>query len=168
MRKRNEGYALVLVLVVLVVLCILSSYILTFSLRNLNYQKASASRLQEQYTAAGEIEVAVGYLQEFVKRIPQGVALAAAVDQVNGKVVLTTQGENPISIEVLGTAKLEGDRLNLALVSSSESVQIDCTLRFEALASRIPAEENLYSLTNLTGVEYVSYKISTVEKGGNE
>ena len=168
MRKHNEGYALVLVLVVLVVLCLLSSYLLSFSLRNLNNQKMAANRLQDQYTAAGQIEQTVGSIQAFIKNVPQGTELTATVDPENGKLILETQGEEPARIEVPGAAELEADRLNLALVFSSETVRIDCVVQLEALAIKDLSEENLYKLTNLTGVEYVSYKVSIPEEVDGE
>lgn len=56
MRKNNEGYALVFVLVVLVVLCIITVGIMEFSLRNLQSQQATIQRMKEKYEAAGQIE----------------------------------------------------------------------------------------------------------------
>lgn len=165
MRKHNEGYALVLVLVVLLVLCILSSFMLTFSLRNLKQQEASANRLQAQYDAAGKIEIEMGRLQDFIKRIPQGTTVTAVAEPENSKVTFTTQDAVPVSLEVQGAAKLEGGKLNLILVSASETVQIDCVLQFAAVVS---GDASHYSLTNLTGVEYVSYEISALEGGGTE
>lgn len=56
MRKNNEGYALVFVLVVLVVLCIIAVAIMDTSLRNLESQQNTIQRMKEKYVAAGKIE----------------------------------------------------------------------------------------------------------------
>lgn len=62
MKKRNEGYALPFVLVVMVVLCLVSVSILSFSLKNLQRQQESIDRTKAQYEAAGEIEKVVAQL----------------------------------------------------------------------------------------------------------
>lgn len=64
MRKHNEGYTLVLVLVVMVVLCLVSMSIMTFSLRNLQNQQASVERMEAKYQAQGEIEKIMGQLEQ--------------------------------------------------------------------------------------------------------
>ena len=63
MRKYNEGYSLVLVLVVLTVIALLATFILSFSLSNLQNQQASLNRMQEEYAAAGEIEKSIVKLE---------------------------------------------------------------------------------------------------------
>lgn len=56
MIKRDEGYALPFVLVVLLVLVALAVAIMDTSLRNLESQKATIQRMEAKYEAAGEIE----------------------------------------------------------------------------------------------------------------
>lgn len=56
MRKYNEGYALPFVVVVMLVLCLAVVSILTFSLQNLQNQKASIDHMQDKYEAQGEVE----------------------------------------------------------------------------------------------------------------
>jgi competence protein ComGC len=165
MKKRNEGYTLVLVLVVLVILCLMASYLLTFSLRNLHTQKAAALREQHRYAAVGEVETVVGSLQAFAENVPEGVSVAVTADPENGTVLLETQEETPATLAIVGTAKLEADRLRLMLVSSTGTTRIDCTLQLEAAATKNLTKEHFYQLAGLTGVEYVSYDISMVEGG---
>lgn len=165
MKKHNEGYTLVLVLVVLVILCLMASYLLTFSVRNLHTQKAAALREQHHYAAAGEIETVVGSLQLFAENVPEGVAVMVTADPESGAVLLETQEETPAVIAVVGTVKLEGDRLHLMLTSSAGTTRIDCKLQMEAAATKDLTKENFYQLAGLTGVEYVSYDISVVEGG---
>lgn len=49
MKKHNEGYVLVLVLVVILVISLLSAAILSFSLKNLQNQQAAVDRMEEEY-----------------------------------------------------------------------------------------------------------------------
>lgn len=62
MRKHNEGYSLVLVLVVMVVLSLIAVALMSFSLNNLKAQKAYTDRMQAQYAAQGEVEVLLAKL----------------------------------------------------------------------------------------------------------
>ena len=63
MRKHNEGYALVLVLVVLIVLALLATVILGSAQRNLDAQKNSIEYMKCKYQAQGEIEKIVTTLE---------------------------------------------------------------------------------------------------------
>ena len=63
MFKRNDGYALSYVLVVLLVLCIIAVSVMSAPLRNLQMQQASIARMQEKYAAQGMIEQVVAQLE---------------------------------------------------------------------------------------------------------
>ena len=63
MLKRNEGYALSYVLVVLLVLCIIAISVMSAPLRNLQMQQASIARMQDKYAAQGMIEQVVAQLK---------------------------------------------------------------------------------------------------------
>ena len=56
MMKNNEGYALPFVLIVMVIICLVGISIMSSSLNNLQNQKASIERMQDQYEAAGKVE----------------------------------------------------------------------------------------------------------------
>ena len=56
MKRYDEGYALALVLVVLVVVCLVAASILTLAVDNLTAQQNFVSRMQEEYTAKGKME----------------------------------------------------------------------------------------------------------------
>lgn len=56
LRKDTGGYALLYVMVIVFVLCAISMTICTVALRNLQSQEASVKRMEEKYTAEGEIE----------------------------------------------------------------------------------------------------------------
>ena len=61
--KQNDGYALPFVLVVSVVMCIIATTVMTFSLNNLQSQQRTVERMQAKYEAAGAIEEIVGAIE---------------------------------------------------------------------------------------------------------
>lgn len=63
MFKRNDGYALSYVLVVLMVLAIIATAVMAPPLRNLQMQQASIERMQEKYIAQGMVEQVVAQLE---------------------------------------------------------------------------------------------------------
>jgi type II secretory pathway pseudopilin PulG len=58
-KKHDEGYALVFVLVVVLVLSGIAIALMTGALRNLQAQNAAIERMQDKYVAEGMIEVAM-------------------------------------------------------------------------------------------------------------
>lgn len=139
MKKHNEGYSLVLVLVVLTVLSLVASFILSFSLRNLQSQTASVTRMQDEYKAAGEIEKIVAQLEAI-------------------------KGETASEELTLNNATLsEGN--TLAIEAQSGTVLIKCTLKLTA--DEVKCDTNTFTITKLTDVQYTSYEILSVpEEGG--
>ena len=63
MKKHDEGYALVFVLVVVAVLGVIATALLTGALKNLQAQNASIERMQDKYVAEGIIEIALAELE---------------------------------------------------------------------------------------------------------
>ena len=63
MLKRNEGYALSYVLVVLLVLCGIAIAVMSISLNNLKNQQASIDRMVDKYAAQGMVEQVVAQLE---------------------------------------------------------------------------------------------------------
>lgn len=63
MLKRNEGYALSYVLVVLLVLCGIAIAVMSISLHNLKNQQASIDRMVDKYAAQGLVEQVVAQLE---------------------------------------------------------------------------------------------------------
>ena len=168
MKKRNEGYTLVLVMIVLVILCLLSAYILSFSLKNINTQKTAALRMQDQYAVMGEIEATVTNLQVFVEKYPETVTVEVTPKPEEGVFVLTaTEADNSKTEYVFSGTATCTDNIKIALVAQSDSCRIECTLQFAGTVNRNLAS-GTYTLRGLTGVEYVSYKISMVTEGGGD
>lgn len=56
MRRARDGYVLVYVLIVVVVLCLFAMTVCTIAVRNLQSQTASIERSRSTYAAEGEIE----------------------------------------------------------------------------------------------------------------
>ena len=63
MFKRNDGYALSYVLVVLMVLAIIATAVMAPPLRNLQMQQASIERMKDKYIAQGMVEQVVAQLE---------------------------------------------------------------------------------------------------------
>lgn len=63
MRKHNEGYVLIYVLVVMVVMGLVATGVLTVSLNNYRAQQAAGQRMQELYEAEGIAEQLVAELR---------------------------------------------------------------------------------------------------------
>ena len=56
MKKHDEGYVMLLVVVVLLVLGIMSAALMSMTVTNLKNQRNSINRMQEKYAAQGELE----------------------------------------------------------------------------------------------------------------
>lgn len=153
MRKYNEGYALVLVVAILALLCVLGTFIISFAVRNLQGQVSSVTQMQERYTAQGEIEKIVASLE-------------ALIGQEEGaEIVLNSSNEN-LEIRVLE------DDCQIEITSVCGSVKIFCTLELECgeftLQTEIGAEAGTYYVSNLTDVSYASYWFTITATGGDE
>ena len=61
--KRNDGYALSYVLVILLVLSVIAISTLSAPLRNLQTQQTSIERMQEKYLAQGKIEQMIAEIE---------------------------------------------------------------------------------------------------------
>ena len=66
MKKHDDGYVLPFVLMVMIVLCIMSTSLMTAALRNLKNQQKFTEQMVEKYAAEGEIEKIVAQLSREV------------------------------------------------------------------------------------------------------
>lgn len=76
MKKHDEGYVLPLVLVVMIVMCLIATSLMSFSLQNLKSQQASIERMAEKYEAEGIIEIILTKLG--------GINVSELKDTING------------------------------------------------------------------------------------
>lgn len=98
MLKRNDGYALTYVLVVLMVLCVIAISVLSAPLRNLQKQYAYIAQMQDRYTAQGMVEQVIAKaeraadtnaLDDLVTTDPTLPCQCTGFDSVNGKLYAT-------------------------------------------------------------------------------
>lgn len=137
MRKHDEGYALVLVLVVLIVLGLLSTTILTGAQRNIEVHRSSVETMQNKYQAMGEIEKIIGALETHIGE--QLEILKATGDQWE--------------------LAYDHEKNEIRMKSSYGNVQIDCILRIEgAIIDGVDAID----VRHLLGYTITSYVISTI------
>ena len=141
MRKYNEGYSLVLVLVVLTVIALLATFILSFSLSNLQNQQASLNRMQEEYAAAGEIEKSIVKLESQID---------AKVEEIT---VVIDDGD--VSCE------------DLTVIYSAEigTVKIQCKVLL--VAESMHKNENIengYQIIKWSDVIVVEYDVTSVSR----
>ena len=141
MRTYNEGYSLVLVLVVLTVIALLATFILSFSLSNLQNQQASLNRMQEEYAAAGEIEKSIVKLESQID---------AEVEEIT---VVIDDGD--VSCE------------DLTVIYSAEigTVKIQCKVLL--VAESMHKNENIengYQIIKWSDVIVVEYDVTSVSR----
>lgn len=139
MKKHNEGYSLVLVLVVLTLMSLVAAFILSFSLRNLQSQTAAVERMEQKYAAAGEIEKVVAQLEN-----------------------LADDAETMLKGE-----KLTDTTMKHSLTASNGTVQINCELLITAKSvAAVAGTTDEFTVTGPVNVEYTSYEVSTKETEG--
>lgn len=143
MKKYNEGYALPFVLVVFLVLSLIATSILTFSLQNLQSQQASIQRTKDQYAAQGEIEKVVAQLKNS--------------DTINDTDRLRAWCANTAGVEY-SEWKAESGVISFKLIAQSGSVQIACVIKLTNVATTV--QNGLYSIENAT-TSYESYTVTT-------
>ena len=140
MKKHDEGYALILVLIVLMVLGLMASFMLSFSLQNVQTQQKYINRMQDQYAAAGEIEAIIGQMQS---------AKGCKVD--SGNVIIKTADDGTENAQV-------------TLLADHESIRIQCEIL--VADATVTEEDTQYTICNAKSVQYISYEISNTG-GGN-
>ena len=140
MKKHDEGYALILVLIVLTVLGLMASFMLSFSLQNVQTQRKYIDRMQDQYTAAGEIEAIIGQMQS-----------AGGYEVATDDVVIETAGSGAKNAQT-------------TLSASHGSIRIQCEIL--VADATVTEEDTQYTICNAKSVQYISYEISNTG-GGN-
>lgn len=157
MKKRDEGYVLAFVLVVIVVLCLVAVSMMSIALQNVQAQTASIERMQDKYRAMGQIERLNAIADVNAPKIP--VDATTASDAI--KNALTVQG---VSVEV--TSKNgEGNEItsfaaDVKIVAEYEEVRIECAYLWEGNLDK--EDSGKYSIDTTTW-DCTSYKITTAE-----
>ena len=189
MKKHDEGYALVFVLIVMTVLSTVALTLMTGAMRNLEAETTSVAQMQDKYLAQGEIEKVVALILEH-RELPKTVAgdLDAAREKVT-EIILT--GTNITSSGVTsvrnqyehqdvkngayqliiqgGEDELEWDSEDpyscvLKLTVSNIDISIECEITLRGI---IEVENGNHHLRK-PKIEYNSYTIEyTTTEGGN-
>lgn len=144
MKKHNEGYSLVLVLVVLTLMSLVAAFILSFSLRNLQSQTAAVTRMQDEYKAAGEIEKVVAQLENTTEE----------------SITLSTKYENEELSQVLSCGAEQG---KLVIEVYSGNTGIKCVLELVGSSISVNETTQTISITKPTDIQYLSYEHLTRE-----
>ena len=143
MKKHNEGYSLVLVLVVLVLMSLVASFILSVSLKNLQSQTAAVSRMEDKYAATGAIEK----IHAQLTNLTEPIVLAAEYTEygVSVKISMIENETDKLAIEVFC---IEAD--------DTPETGIKCTLHL--VGSTITTDPGGIKVTKPTEVKYTSYE----------
>ena len=191
MKKHDEGYALLLVVVTLLVLAIMSAALMSMGVRNLKNQKASLEQMVDKYDAQGEVEKVVAKLSQnttldkdsintFEEKLTEWVEGAGDVEW-SSALTLTPETDSTESTEptdptgATDPTQPEEEIIKgtysgvLTLTVPKESVKIQCELiisgSYEEKTSGLLAEDNVYEITP-NEVVYGQYVISHTSEGG--
>ena len=146
MKKHNEGYTLVLVLMVMVILSLLSASILTAAMQNLKFQETSAQRMSDTYAVEGELEKVTARLE-------------TALNSGTAEVVLWDADETGTLIQSYGN--------NVSITIRRGQTELDCVLTLLGIngpTTITDLGDGVYRFTDLAQIEYAHYEISTVEE----
>ena len=180
MRKHNEGYALVLVLVTMVVLSLVSLALMSVGLRNLKSQKAVGERMVDKYAAQGQIEIILANLSQPVEKEAAPKAETPDTgemteeesndlkDRLNTYVSDWVKEQTGVAAEEITLSDENNYSCTVSLKATEGAVQIECQL---ILSGKVTENTNAYGKTTYK-IEpeepaYRSYVISRAEQGGD-
>lgn len=190
MKRNNGGYVLVYVVVVIVILCILVPAACSNSLQNLKAQQASIERMQQLYTAEGQIERFVAEV-EAIPKSGKGSSDRESTAKNDAKTAVKNVIENASTNvldenvtkneEPIWECLEDTDTLNckFSLVSKASDIVINAVIKVDLKVSIQVEEEKggeenstdkylwSYKITDCT-ITYESYEISTTTAGEGE
>ena len=165
MKRHNEGYVLVYVMVAVVLLCALGAAVCSIALRNYQSQQASVERMQQLYEAEGMIE-------QFVAQA-QAVSLSGDGGQETAKTAFETEIESlmpSITENAEWGTESENNVLFATLTAVSGDVSVNAVVKITAEINERdenddPNDERWVYTVTVTSVTYDSYEIGGVEQG---
>ena len=162
MRKHEEGYTLVMVLIVMLIMCSVAISVLSVSAANLQKQKDSLARMQDKYDAQGKLEQICIKVEEQLK------FNGFSNERLNSAVA--NIGEGVAVSEELAYRNEPGqseDYLCFSLTVQSGTVQINCEFRITGNITASVSEPGLYNVDDHK-MGYSLYEILAVneEEGG--
>ena len=180
MKKHDEGYALLLVVVTLLVLAILSAALMSMGVRNLKNQKASLDQMVDKYAVQGEMEKQVAQIEKTLK--DKGDTIEISTTGVSAETFLTKAVAEWLAVESLDSnlsvTTAEGSTTQgtfsykyfLTAAADGKNTQISCelelngTVKFDKEDESDPSNKT-YKIT-VDSLNYTSYNISEGGAGG--
>lgn len=164
MKKHDEGYALPFVLVVMVIICLVGISIMSSSLNNLQNQKASIERMQDQYAAAGKIEKVLAILQQnesITSTIIEGACSTAGMPMESEEINFVPQVDT-------GENKDENGEISFTLKTESGMVEIatDIVIKGTIKWTKLSDEDTVSYDVSAAKYTYSSYEINIISEGG--
>ena len=167
-KKHDEGYALVFVLVVMVVLSLIAISLMTAALKNLRSQQATVAQMEAKYQAQGEMEKQIaGYLDKLGN--PENLLDKGPYLDIDG-----AQGAKVNAERLLGLIDLnwiDGTDIRLELQAENEDTEhgtyrVECNV----ILRKVITGEGPYYISRPV-IEFESYTVtytapSEPEEGG--
>lgn len=165
MKKHDEGYALPFVLVVMVIICLVGISIMSSSLNNLQNQKASIERMQDQYAAAGKIEKVLAILQQnksITSTIIEGACSTAGMPMESEEINFVSQ------VDTTRENKDENGEISFTLKTESGMVEIatDIVIKGTIKWTKLSDEDTISYDVSAAKYTYSSYEINIISEGG--
>ena len=152
MKKYNEGYALPFVLVVSVVMCIIATTVMTFSLNNLQSQQKTIERMQAKYDASSLVEEIFA-----ATKVTNSVVI-----ELDGERDNVTIGDTTVKIETIGTSN--NGEVEVLLVAEIELVDSNSGTVVKVIG--FSKEENELTISYCGNLRYKSYTCSVMAGEG--
>lgn len=154
MRKRDEGYVLPYVMVIMLVLAIVASSIMAISLKSLKAQQSSIQRMQDQYTAAGEIEKVVALLsqeKDSFTAMEENILVGTGV----------SLGDRGTPDDDTDDITIATDAITFTLVAEHETVRIEAEIK-------VTGESISNNVVTKPAFTYSSYQITATAGGADD
>lgn len=147
MKKYDEGYALPMVLVVILILCLVASYILSGALQTVTAQQDSIAQMKQEYAAQGEIEKIVSQM----KSVRSNSDLA---DLCAGTFV------TPTTVRV----DLDNDIIIIQLQTALENQTVQISCQLELSEGTVEGDVDNWTISEYDSLKYTQYTI--LREGG--
>lgn len=126
MKRREDGYVLIYVLIVIVLLAALAATAGTVAVRNITAQRAAEARTREKYEAAGMIERMRTHLDGLT--LPIGAADASEeIGNIAREYARSSYSDGALEV---GTVIESGGEYQIPLIATSGEMQITAEIVF--------------------------------------
>ena len=158
MKKHDEGYALVFVVVVMAVLMLVALSVMSLSLRNLQSQQNSIERMEAKYAAQGQVEIIQAELEKISKLSDTHDAVNQTIKGIVGETALQADAEGNYIAWV-------GDQCEFTFDITAENTNhtASCTITCRIQLKEIKVDNEVKGVS----VTYISYTVSTEMIGGD-